>query len=58
MKTERAIEILGESVAGKTTHNQEFRTACQMGCAALNDQLRKEADHAESKDAAANDRHR
>lgn len=42
MTLEKAIAILSQAVAGKTTHNQDFREACQLACATMNAELRRQ----------------
>lgn len=58
MNRDKAIKLLGEIVRGAFTTGPDFREAAGMGCAALSEQQRREADDAKSEDPAANDRHR
>jgi len=42
MTLEKAIAILGRAAAGVMTHGQDFREACQLACATMNAELRRQ----------------
>lgn len=42
MTLQIAILILSDAVRGVATHNQAFRDACQLACATMNAELRRQ----------------